>query len=47
MQEINNYKQIPIGKGKDYSNQNIGDFLVLYRTVPPVGIKLLTIRKQM
>lgn len=37
MQEINNYKQIPIGKGKDYSNQNIGDFLVLYRTVPPEG----------
>lgn len=35
MSEIDNYKQIPVGRGKDYSNQRIGDFLIFFRTEPP------------
>jgi len=32
MEQIENYPIIPIGKAKDYSNQIIGDYKVLYRT---------------
>lgn len=32
MEQIKNYLIIPIGKAKDYSNQIIGDYKVLYRT---------------
>lgn len=35
MGQIKDYKILPIGRAKDYSNQTIGDFLVLYRTEIP------------
>lgn len=35
MDQITNYPIIPRGRAKDYSNQIIGDFKVLYRTLPP------------
>ena len=36
MIDINDYKKIPIGKAKDYSNQLISNFLVLYRIEQPI-----------
>lgn len=35
MIDLNNYKKIPVGKAKDYTNQEIGQFLVLYRIEQP------------
>lgn len=35
MNKIKDYPIIPRGRAKDYSNQIIGDFKVLYRTNPP------------
>lgn len=37
--QIENYEIVPIGRGKDLSNQNFGDYRVLYRTVPPITTK--------
>jgi hypothetical protein len=37
MEQIENYKIIPIGRSKNYLNQTIGDFKVLYRTNCPEG----------
>ena len=36
MINIDNYKKIPTGKAKDYSNQLISNFLVLYRIEQPI-----------
>lgn len=37
--QIENYEIIPIGRGKDLSNQIFGDYQVLYRTNPPITTK--------
>lgn len=34
---INNYKQIPVGRAHDFTNQILGDFHILYRTEPYVS----------
>lgn len=39
MNQIENYPIVSKGHAKDYSNQIIGDFLVLYRTTKPKDIK--------
>ena len=38
MNQIENYPIIPVGHAKDYSNQIIGDFFILYRTKQPENI---------
>ena len=35
MMQIKNYKIIPVGRSKDLSNQQFGDYRVLYRTEVP------------
>lgn len=37
--QIENYEIIPIGRGKNLSNQIFGDYQVLYRTNPPITTK--------
>ena len=38
MEQIQNYKIVPIGTAKNYCNQIIGDVKVLYRTEPPTDV---------
>lgn len=38
MEQIQNYKIVPVGTAKNYCNQIIGDVKVLYRTEPPINV---------
>ena len=35
MQQIENYKIVPVGRSKNFTNKIVGSFIVLYRTNPP------------